>query len=96
MTTDNTLERGRESYDQQAWADAYAQLTAADQVATLESEDLERLAIAAYLIGRDADTDNLLERAYQVALGRSDVERAARCAFWLGFGLMNSGSTCPF
>lgn len=47
MTTDDALDRGRESFGRQAWGDAYAQLSAADHEAPLELEDLERLAVAA-------------------------------------------------
>ena len=49
------LERGREHYGRRAWADAYRSLSAADQASRLEGEDLELLAMAAYLIGRDDD-----------------------------------------
>jgi hypothetical protein len=54
----------------------------------LGPEDLERLATAAYLIGRDADSDELLTRAHHGFLRQGEVERAARCAFWLGFLLL--------
>jgi hypothetical protein len=39
------LERGRACYRQAAWADAYQSLSAADQAAPLEGEDLELLAM---------------------------------------------------
>ena len=44
MTVAGSLDRGRASFERQAWADAYAQLTAADRETALEPEDLERLA----------------------------------------------------
>lgn len=56
MSTAGALERGRESLGRRAWADAYAQLSAADQEASLELEDLERLAVAALLVGRDDES----------------------------------------
>lgn len=65
--------------------DAYAQLSAADQQAPLGPEDLERLATAAYLIGRDAEGTDLWTRAHHGLLSRGDTARAVRCAFWLGF-----------
>src|SRR5690606_14226049 len=64
---------------------------AAAEGGPLEPEDLERLATAAYLTGRDEESAGLLERAHRAYLHRSDVERAARCAFWLAFGLLNRG-----
>lgn len=91
MTRAAVLDQGRASFEQQAWADAYAQLSAADRKAPLEPEDLERLATAAYLLGRDVDSDDLWARAHHDFLARGDTARAARCAFWLGFGLLNRG-----
>lgn len=83
------LGRGLASLAQMAWADAFAQLSTADRAATLEADDLERLAIAAYLAGRDADSEDAWSRAHQRALTDEDWGRAARCAFWLGITLMN-------
>jgi len=91
MTTADARDRGREAFGRQAWGDAYAQLSAADGRAPLEPADLELLAIAAYLVGRDADSVDAWARAYHDHLDRGDVERAARCAFWLAFELLNRG-----
>jgi DNA-binding CsgD family transcriptional regulator len=91
MTTAHPLAEGRESFQRQAWADAYVQLSAADQQAPLGPEDLERLATAAYLTGRDSDSADLWARAHQEFLSRGEVERAVRCAFWLASGLVNKG-----
>jgi DNA-binding NarL/FixJ family response regulator len=91
MATADTLDRGRESFERRAWADAFERLSAADRQAPLAPEDLERLAAAAYLVGRDADCDEVLVRAHQEWLRLGGVERAARCAFWLAFGLLNRG-----
>ena len=91
MTTADALQQGRESYRRQAWGEAYAQLAAADREASLKPEDLERLATAAYLLGRDADCADAWERAHHEFLRQGNVERAARCAFWLGFGLRYRG-----
>ena len=49
----STLDRGRESFDRRAWGDAYASLAAADHAVRLDPDDLERLAAAAYLVGRE-------------------------------------------
>ncbi len=51
MTDAGALERGRELFAQKAWAESYRLLQAADRDAPLDAEDLERLAIAAHLMG---------------------------------------------
>jgi DNA-binding NarL/FixJ family response regulator len=91
MTTADTLDRGRASLEQRAWADAFDKLSAADRETPLAPQDLELLAKAAYLVGRDADRDEVLARAHREWLRLGGAERAARCAFWLAFGLLNRG-----
>jgi DNA-binding CsgD family transcriptional regulator len=91
MTAADTLHRGRESFLRQAWADAYAQLSAADHEKPLEVEDLEQLAVAAYLIGRDSDSADVWSRVHQECLRVGDGARAARCAFWLAFSFLTRG-----
>lgn len=91
MTTADTLERGRESFGRRAWADAFAQLSAADHARPLGPDDLERFAVAAYLIGRDGDSAELREREHRMLLGRGDAVQAARCAFWLALNLLLGG-----
>ena len=76
-----------------AWTDAYEDLTRADRAAPLPPEDLERLATAAYMLGRDEDYHGGLERAHQAYLDRGEGLRAARCGFWLGLNLMLQGET---
>ena len=94
-TAAEALDRGREAFRRRAWSDAYGQLSAADREAPLEPEDLERLAIAAYLIGRGAESADLLARAHQECLRRGDAGRAARCAFWLGLSLIMARARSP-
>lgn len=91
MTTADALDRGRESFARQEWGDAYAQLTAADRLAPLPVDDLERLAMAAYLVARDDDSAELWARAHHEHVRRGAPARAAWCAFWLGFGLLLRG-----
>src|SRR5919201_3111063 len=91
MTTADLLDRGRESFERRAWADAFDKLSAADRDTPLAPEDLELLATAAYLVGRDATRDEVLARAHQEWLRLGGAERAARCAFWLAYGLLNRG-----
>jgi DNA-binding CsgD family transcriptional regulator len=91
VTRAESRAHGRECFDRRAWADAFAELSAADGEAPLEPEDLERLATAAYLLGRDEDSVQVWERAHHELLRRGDEERAARCAGWMVFVLMNGG-----
>jgi DNA-binding CsgD family transcriptional regulator len=91
MTAADALDRGRESFGRQAWGAAYAELSAADHVAPLEREDLEQLAVAVYLVGRDEDSVDVWARAHHEWARSGDAPRAARCAFWLAFGLLNRG-----
>jgi DNA-binding CsgD family transcriptional regulator len=83
------LDRARASFDLRAWGDAYERLSAADGRTPLEPEDLERLAMAAYLAGRDAESEAAWTRAHHGASAAGEWARAARCAFWLGITLMN-------
>ena len=53
------LGRARDAFARKAWAESYRLFEAADREAPLEPEDLERLATAAYLIGRDAESEAL-------------------------------------
>lgn len=87
------LERGRAEYARHAWAAAHAALSRADQVTPVSIEDLEKLAISAYLIGRDDEYLSLLQRAYHVYLAAGATPSAARSAFWLGLRLMFRGET---
>jgi DNA-binding CsgD family transcriptional regulator len=91
MKATDALDKGQDAFDRLAWVEAYTQLSAADRNAGLEPEDVERLATAAFLIGKDAESNDLWARAHQQFLSQGQVERAVRCAFWVGFRLLNSG-----
>jgi DNA-binding CsgD family transcriptional regulator/tetratricopeptide (TPR) repeat protein len=69
------------------WTAEYAALSAADADGGLSAEELERLAVAAFLIGADDEVCALRERAHDAYLERGLPERAAECGFWLGFHL---------
>jgi DNA-binding CsgD family transcriptional regulator len=62
---------------------------------SLQAEDLERLATAAYLMSRDDESEELRARAHRAFLERGDRERAAFSAFWLAFGLLQRGARAP-
>ena len=68
-----TLDRGRSSFDRHVWGDAYAQLSAADGEEPLGPEDLQRLAVAAYLVGEDDVPAEAWERAHLAAHPMSDT-----------------------
>jgi DNA-binding NarL/FixJ family response regulator len=89
------LERGRASYAAHAWADAFEWLSRADVEAALEPEDVELLARAAYMLGRDDDYERWLERAHYGHLDAGDARRAARCAWWIGLSLLLRGELAP-
>lgn len=85
------LERGRESYARQAWMDAYESLSEADRSDQLGAGDLELLATAAYMIGRESDFLGLLERAHRAHVDAGETLAAVRCAFWVGVNLARQG-----
>lgn len=91
MTTDAALRQARDSFDRSAWGEAYEGLAAADGRGPLASEDLERLAIAAQLLGRPDESASAGARAHLEAIREGDVERGVRCAIWLGMALMQRG-----
>ncbi|MBC3194809.1 DNA-binding response regulator [Pseudonocardia sp. C8] len=91
MHATDAVTRGRESYARRAWDDAYEDLVAADAQASLDAADLERLAMAAYLTGRDDAAVRCLERAHRAFLDGGAAGRAVRCAFWAGLFLIQRG-----
>lgn len=95
MATETHLVRGREAFRRRAWSDARAELEAADEESPLDVEDLERLAVADYLVGRQQECEEVWARAHKKALRADDPRRSARCAFWLGFTLASRGDHAP-
>ena len=68
-----------------AWSDAHRSLAVADEASALGAEDLELLATAAYMLGRDEEYAAALERAHQAHLDAG--EPLARCAARSGSSL---------
>jgi DNA-binding CsgD family transcriptional regulator len=89
------IARGRQLFEQRAWSEAYRLLEAYDGETPLDPEDLERLATAAFLIGRDEESEAFRARAHQIFLSRGDMEGAAGSALWLAFGLLWRGAMAP-
>jgi len=95
VTTGVDLERARASFAGRSWGDAREQFAAADTAAPLDLEDLEKLAIAAYMAGEDAEATLAWTRAHHEAIRLGDPRRAARSAVAIGSGLMFRGETAP-
>lgn len=89
--TPNSLQFGREAYARNAWSEAYEHLSTADLQSPLVPRDLELLATAAILSGRDAEGVAIRERAHSGYLEDEDVEGAARVAIWIGLTFMQEG-----
>jgi DNA-binding CsgD family transcriptional regulator len=85
------LKRARECYRGHAWSEAHQLLSIADESCPLGAEDLELLAACAYLVGRDHDFHQALDRAHHSWLHQGEQCRAARCAFWIGLTLLFQG-----
>ncbi len=90
-----SADTGASAFDRRAWADAFAELSTADRTTSLEPDELERLATAAYLIGKDDESVAIWERAHQALLSRGERRRAVACAGWIVFVLMNGGQAAP-
>jgi DNA-binding CsgD family transcriptional regulator len=82
------VELGRAAFERGAWSEAYAHLHSQE---SLDQDDLERLGVAAHLVGACRASELAWERAHRLAATRGDPDRGARCAFWLGFDLLLRG-----
>jgi DNA-binding NarL/FixJ family response regulator len=80
---------------ERSWSEAFAELSAAQETRSLDAEDLERLAVAAYMVGRDEACESAWMAAHRDWLGRGERGRAARCALWHALGLLFRGDVAP-
>jgi ATP/maltotriose-dependent transcriptional regulator MalT len=94
-STGDEIEQGRRSYAGSAWAAAYESLASADEISPLDAEDLELLAISAYMLGREEEWIRRLEQAHHGHAEVGATRRAARCAFWIGMHLALRGQMGP-
>ncbi len=83
------LQEARAVFEKGAWADAYARLKSLDAREPLDADDLDRLALAASLVGDDAESVAARTRAHARFLERGEPVRAARNAYWLAFALFD-------
>ena len=94
VTVDD-LERGRASYRAQAWGEAYASLSRADESAALDPDDLEALAESAHFTGRTERSVEARSRIYTCLVSNGDNRGAAMCAVRIHLVLMLHGDVSP-
>lgn len=75
------------------WRATFEKLREADEQRPLAPAELQRLAEAAYLLGRDEEAAEVWARAHQQWLAGEKLLPAARCAFWLGWSLFYKDQT---
>ena len=88
---EDAIDRFQESFRGRSWRDIYVRLSAADDEGALDPADLEQLATASHLIGKDAEAFAMWTRAHHEYLSRDEPEPAARCGFWLAHNLLLAG-----
>jgi DNA-binding NarL/FixJ family response regulator len=95
MAVADRAERARGAFERRLWGAAFDQLSAAHREGQLDVEDLERLAVAAYMVGRDDACDDAWVEAHRAWSHGGEAGRAARCAFWQALGLFFRGDLAP-
>lgn len=85
------LERGRSAFERRSWGEARDALASAAASSSLAGDDLRRLALASYLVGREEEFLQALQAAHQAYLDAGDRSAAVRCAFWVGLHMAASG-----
>ncbi|HZD53928.1 MAG TPA: hypothetical protein VE175_12840, partial [Woeseiaceae bacterium] len=85
------LERGRAAWADWRWRAAFDALSDADHEGGLDADDLAALAVAAYLIGREADATAIWTRAHHAFIDIGERTGAARCGFWLSLTALLRG-----
>jgi tRNA A-37 threonylcarbamoyl transferase component Bud32/tetratricopeptide (TPR) repeat protein len=75
--SEDVSEAGRSAFARHAWREAFETLRQADAARPLAVEDLERLAVSAWWIGRIDDCIAARERAYAAYMDRRDPASAA-------------------
>ena len=76
------------------WTDTFEELSAGD-IASLDLDDLERLATAAYMLGKDAESSDAWTQAHHEALRGGQSARAARFALMQACCLIFRGEMAP-
>jgi DNA-binding CsgD family transcriptional regulator len=78
-----------------SWKTEFDILSEANDARALTPEELERLAVATYMVGDDDACAAAWLRAHQEYASAGDPQRAARCAFWQACGLLFRGDLAP-
>jgi DNA-binding CsgD family transcriptional regulator len=95
MAVGDRVEEARGLFERRVWGDAFAALSAAHREGQLDVEDLERLAVSAYMVGRDDACEEAWIVAHHAWLRAGDSAGAARCAFGQALGLFFRGDLAP-
>jgi DNA-binding CsgD family transcriptional regulator len=85
------VRQGRAAADDRSWAEAHRLLSEADALSPLSADDLVILATASYMLGRDPEQVQALERAHQLYLADGAIIPAVRAAFWTAINLALRG-----
>lgn len=78
-----------------AWSTRFAELQAVAASTSLTAQQLEDLAVAAHMLGEDEVGRDAWTRAHETHRRAGRDHEAARCAFWLGWGLLIDGRSAP-
>lgn len=87
----SSVERARTAFARQDWKEAFTAFTSTGVRTSLGAGEHERLAICAYMLGKDDECAEAWEAAYRAALTGDDPADAARSAVWLALCLLMQG-----
>jgi DNA-binding NarL/FixJ family response regulator len=90
VDVESAIEEGRKAAAASQWGDAYRALSSVD-IESLDIDDLDRLATAAYLTGRNEESFAAWARAHQRCVAEGSVHRAAHFGAKLGQALGFTG-----
>lgn len=85
------VDRARQAAEAQDWATAFEQFSQLDNASTLEAEDLEVFAQAAWWQGRLDVAIHAHERAYQAFSKSGRIDAAVMCSLFLFYDYINQG-----
>ena len=91
MSRSEALDVARAAFVRSEWSAARDAFLEADQQPGLDVDDLDRYAVAAYLIGEEEQSIGLRARVFQLSEECGDYPRAVRAAFRAGFQLQIAG-----
>ncbi len=89
--SNQSLEQARLAAGSRRWAEAFKHFGEADASDSLNVDDLDRFATAAYLLGHTNTAVDALTRRQGILLASGEVQPAVRCGIWIILMLLNSG-----